>query len=217
MHTMPMLHAFDRHKSAELPPLHRLVLVVLADVADERARVRLDRTTVAIVAKRTGLGVREVQALLRELRDAVWIESDLRQKGSASVYVVRLEGGRIVPRPLDAGAPPDEGAPGASPLSGVAAKPEPTAPLTLHALMQQRPADDLLGVLSRGVDQRHPWCMSTMQRMLERGGRLTENERKRLREISEESAAPRGPARRRFTSTSTLQTGGTWKPKGAPP
>jgi hypothetical protein len=213
MHTMPMLHAFDRHRSAELPPLHRLLLVVLADVADERARVRLDRATVGIVAKRTGLGVREVQGLLRELRDAVWIESDLRQKGSSSVYVVRLEGGRIVRRPEGAEPPPTAGAPPFEAVAGAA----PAAPLTLSALLRQRPADDLLGVLHRGVEQKHPWCLSTMERVLERGGRLTENERKRLREIADESTTARAFPRRRYGGASTLQTGGTWKPKGAPP
>src|SRR5579864_9251432 len=109
-----MLRAFERYDAAALPPLHRLALLVLADLADERAHVRVDTAAVAAFAKRMGVGVREARALVAELSAALWLERDPRQKASSSpVYVVRLEGGRIVRRRPDAPTPSLAGEPGA--------------------------------------------------------------------------------------------------------
>jgi len=43
-----LLQAFERCDPDLLPPRHRLVLVVLATLADARARIRLDEETVAV-------------------------------------------------------------------------------------------------------------------------------------------------------------------------
>lgn len=192
---LQMLSALDRHDARTLPSAHRLVLLVLADLADARARVVMDDDAVKRLARRTGLGVREAKRLLHELEFAVWVQREPQHKAKTSpVYVVRCEGGKI------------HGLPASS--ADVSEKLPDEARGTV---------DDLLDALNRGAENEHPWCVKTLQRVLDRGGRLTDNERRRLREIRDEESLPEPRPRRSFGGTSTLQTGGTWKPKGAPP
>jgi hypothetical protein len=70
-----------------------------------------------------------------------------------------------------------------------------TAP-TLAALAETpgRADGGLLGTLARQADAGHPWCVTTAPRVLARGGRLTDPERARLREIGAEEAAPKARA-----------------------
>lgn len=93
---------------------------------------------------------------------------------------------------------------------------EPPAPASIADLAEQKPKDDLLAVLARGVEQGHSWCISVAERVLERGGRITDNERKRLREIRDEANAPTKRAGR----VSSVQPMGPYRPtgkaKGAP-
>lgn len=196
-----LLRAIERYDAKTLPPPHRLVLVVLADMADERAQLRLSADAVKVVARRTGLGERQVRTRVKELEAALWLERD--GKGG---HTVRLEGGRVVPRRDD--EPSDSQAP--------AIAPEPVS-LTTRALMKPHPAKDLLGVLQRGAEEGHEWCKNTLERVMMRGGRVTELERRTLVAMNQERLEPRGAQRRRYRGASTLQSGSTWKAKGAPP
>jgi hypothetical protein len=74
-------------------------------------------------------------------------------------------------------------------------EPAPSAP-TLAALAETpgRADGGLLGTLARQADAGHPWCVTTAPRVLARGGRLTDLERARLREIGAEEAAPKARA-----------------------
>lgn len=88
--------------------------------------------------------------------------------------------------------------------------PQAPPPVTLAELAAQRPADELLTVLVRGAERGHPWCASVAQRLLERGGRLTDNERKALRRIRDEGE-------KTSQRVSALQPKGPWRPKGRAP
>lgn len=74
-------------------------------------------------------------------------------------------------------------------------EPAPSAP-TLAALAETpgRADGGLLGTLARQADAGHPWCVTTAPRVLARGGRLTDPERARLREIGAEEATPKARA-----------------------
>lgn len=66
----------------------------------------------------------------------------------------------------------------------------------VRALAASRPGDTLLGFLALLAAEDHPWGAVTAARVLERGGRMTEPEKKRLREIRDERAqAARSPPR----------------------
>jgi hypothetical protein len=220
-----ILPVLERYEADELPPRHRLMLLVLAD-AQERAWPEA-----AMMEKRTGMSAPALKAVQADLRSAGWFHAG---------PIVRLRAGGAVPRsktengegsavssppthpPLEpSSAPPvSMGAPlGAAPSS--APKPPrytspggreraPTipsrSPTTLGALLAERAGDDLLLVLSRGADEGNAWCKTTVEHVLERGGVITPNERKRLAQMRDEPRRPRG--------TSSLQSAGTWKPKG---
>ncbi|MFS8065737.1 MAG: helix-turn-helix domain-containing protein [Byssovorax sp.] len=221
-----MLRTFERYGSDDLPPLHRLVLITLADLADARGYIH---PVVATVAKRTGLSTREVKKILNELHFALWLERAPRQtEKSSTLYVVRLEGGPIVPMRSETSTIQGEAIPNPSvgksngvtkassalrPLNAVSGTLS-KAPLSIQSLLAQRPADNLLAVLRRGAETGHTWCASTLTRVLERGGRLTEGERKRLREISSEKVAGGTTSRANRNGVSSLQPMGNWRPKG---
>ena len=93
-------------------------------------------------------------------------------------------------------------------LSQTGSPPENQRPTFLNPemLLVVNPGDDLVAVLVRNAEKGNRWCKSLADRLLEGGGRITLNERKRLREIRDQPP-------RRDPGTSSLQPKGNWKPQ----
>jgi hypothetical protein len=208
-----------------LPPPHRLVLLVLAGVQG------LSFPTEALLAKRTGMSPQAVKAVLADLRSARWfcanddpivhlraglpvpkrktVNADVAQ----SEFAERAMSGPTVRAPSDVQStpiPPTDSRWGTQRRHDVGANPPlntpSRAPLTMAGLLQQRPGDDLLAVLSRGAEEGNRWCQATAEYVLENGGAITPDQRKRLRQIRDQPRRDRG--------TSSLQPAGNWRPKG---
>lgn len=65
----------------------------------------------------------------------------------------------------------------------------PEAPgFVVRALAEQHPSDTLLGFLAELVDRGHPWATTTAERIAQRGGRLTDPERRTIRQIRDDEA-----------------------------
>jgi hypothetical protein len=86
----------------------------------------------------------------------------------------------------------------------VPAEREPIDATALDAMVRAHPADDLLAVLARSAKV-NAWAAAVAVRLLERGARLTEGERRRLREMRDEQGAR--------AESSTLQPMGPWRPR----
>jgi hypothetical protein len=98
----------------------------------------------------------------------------------------------------------------APPPAPPVAQPAAPPPKTIVDLAKQRPGDDLLAVLCRGAEQGNEWCTRVADRVLERGGAITEKERKVLRQMRDEGARA-SPG----TRTSARQPLGNFRRKGA--
>lgn len=232
-----MLQAFERYDSDALPPPHRLVLVVLSDAQgrawpdvkvvarrtgmsaqavkavmdDLRAAAWMDASP--LVGLRSGADVRRGKVnpppiLLPRETEQVTGVSMRRSKDAHSAVKGREGPGAESPRAMV--EQPDSHV-GVFQDRKRSFHDQLTVPLTIQMLVAKRPGDDLLVVLQRGSENGHPWCVEALPRILERGGRLTEPERKALRKIRDESAHRRA----RNSATSSLQPMGNWRPKGA--
>jgi len=90
-----LLIAFDAVPADVLPSPHRIVLVILADAT---ARDGDAWPSAATVARRAGLGLRTVEEVLVELRDAEWITLVGRTAYRTKRYVVQLDGKPVLRR-----------------------------------------------------------------------------------------------------------------------
>ena len=105
-----LIGRLDRVPQKAMGPRHRLLLVMLADFADELGRAW---PSVAKLVQRTGQSRSTVQVQLGELRAAGWLGVEDRAasaRQSSTVYLVRLEGSPLATRP-EPGPParPDTG------------------------------------------------------------------------------------------------------------
>ncbi len=87
-----LMHAFERYKAADLPAHHRLVLLVLADFADDTSKAWPSAQT---IATRSGQSRSTVELCLDELEEGGWIAGERRGAGKrrlSTVFMVRVEG-----------------------------------------------------------------------------------------------------------------------------
>jgi len=90
-----LLKAFDGIAARDLSPAHRLILLALADFADDNARAWPSAET---LATRTGQSRSTVQVRLAELELAGWVAGERRRKGNrpdSTVYEVRSTGNPV--------------------------------------------------------------------------------------------------------------------------
>ena len=92
-----LLKAFDSIAPSDLPPHHRMVLLVLAGFADDDGKAWPSADTIAC---RTGQSRSTVQICLAELEASGWIQGERRRKGErhdSTIYTV-METGTAVTR-----------------------------------------------------------------------------------------------------------------------
>ncbi len=93
----------------DLAPVHKLVLVVLGDAADDQGRCW---PRISTVAKKVGVSTRTVQRVLHHLVNRKMITVEPRKRGdgssSSNLYRLKLKGGdRMSPPPDKLTPPPD--------------------------------------------------------------------------------------------------------------
>lgn len=87
-----MMHTLEHVDGRTLPPHHRLLMLVLADFADERGKAWPSAVT---LSQRTGQSRSTVEVMLVELEEAGWLGAERRGSGHrrlSTVYEVKTEG-----------------------------------------------------------------------------------------------------------------------------
>ena len=83
--------------------------------------------------------------------------------------------------------------------------------VTLDDLIARFPAEDLLSVLKRGVEENHPWCRTTAPRVLRNGGALSPLQRGTLEEIRGEQRDRQRCGRRADIKQTQPESGATYE------